>query len=111
LSSTKTTTSTSASPRTTSFPLRAHASWGYFDYRMWGERFDDGNHGAHKFAVTVDQEKRVGSSFIEEIRRQRSRRHQRRVYAKPGVKPLKYDVFSLKGARHLPIIVVIRSVV
>ena len=22
--------------------LRAHASWGYFDYRMTGERFDDG---------------------------------------------------------------------
>jgi acetyl esterase/lipase len=31
------------------------------------------------------------------------------VYAKPGVKPLKYDVFSPKGARNLPIIVIIHG--
>ncbi|HVZ24373.1 MAG TPA: alpha/beta hydrolase, partial [Vicinamibacterales bacterium] len=31
------------------------------------------------------------------------------VYAKPGVKPLKYDVFSPKGARNLPIIVIVHG--
>jgi acetyl esterase/lipase len=31
------------------------------------------------------------------------------VYAKPGVKPLKYDVYSPKGARNLPCIVLIHG--
>ena len=31
------------------------------------------------------------------------------VYAKPGVKPLKYDVFTPKGARNLPLIVIIHG--
>src|SRR4029079_4291063 len=31
------------------------------------------------------------------------------VYAKPGVKPLKYDVFTPKGARNLPVIVIIHG--
>ena len=41
--STRTITSTSTSRRTTSPPRsREYASWGYFDYRMKGEGFDDG---------------------------------------------------------------------
>ena len=31
------------------------------------------------------------------------------VYAKPGVKPLKYDVFSPKGAKNLPCIIIIHG--
>src|SRR5262249_21563215 len=31
------------------------------------------------------------------------------VYARPGVKPLKYDVFAPKGARNLPVIIIIHG--
>ncbi|MEP6915729.1 MAG: alpha/beta hydrolase fold domain-containing protein, partial [Acidobacteriota bacterium] len=59
--------------------------------------------------VTVDQDKRVGASFVQEsVVKDLTVKHDI-VYAKPGIKPLKYDVFTPKGARNLPMIVIIHG--
>jgi acetyl esterase/lipase len=62
-----------------------------------------------EFKVTIDQDKRIGASFIEESAVNHINVTNDVVYAKPGVKPLKYDVFSPKGARNLPCIVIIHG--
>jgi len=62
-----------------------------------------------EFKVTIDRDKRIGASFIEESAVKDIDVTHDVVYAKPGVKPLKYDVFSPKGARNLPIIVIIHG--
>jgi acetyl esterase/lipase len=61
------------------------------------------------FKVTIDQDKRVGASFIEEAAVKDLVVTNDIVYAKPGVKPLKYDVYSPKGARNLPVIIIIHG--
>ena len=61
------------------------------------------------FKVTIDQDKRIGASFIEAAAVKDLVVTNDIVYAKPGVKPLKYDVFSPKGARNLPVIVIIHG--
>ena len=62
-----------------------------------------------QFKVTIDRDKRIGASFIEEAAVKDLVVTHDVVYAKPGVKPLKYDVFAPKGARNLPIIVIIHG--
>jgi acetyl esterase/lipase len=59
--------------------------------------------------VTIDQDKRIGASFVEESLVKDLTVTNDIVYAKPGVKALKYDVFSRKGARNLPVIVIIHG--
>ncbi len=59
--------------------------------------------------VTIDQNKHVGASFVEESLVKDLNVTNNVVYAKPGAKTLKYDVFSPKGARNLPIIVIIHG--
>jgi acetyl esterase/lipase len=59
--------------------------------------------------VTMDQDKRIGASFIDEAAVKDITVTNNVVYAKPGVKPLKYDVYSPKGARNLPLIVIIHG--
>lgn len=61
------------------------------------------------FEVVIDQEKHIGASFIkaEEVAHVDVRHNI--IYAQPGVKPLKYDVFSPKGAKGLPLIVIIHG--
>ena len=61
------------------------------------------------FAVTIDRDKRIGASFIEEAAVNHINVTHDVVYARPGVKPLKYDVYSPKGARNLPLIVIIHG--
>jgi dienelactone hydrolase len=61
------------------------------------------------FKVTIDQDKRIGASFIEAAAVKDLVVTHDVVFAKPGVKPLKYDVFSPKGARNLPIIVIVHG--
>ncbi len=61
------------------------------------------------FKVTIDQDKRIGASFIEASAVKDITVTNNVVYAKPGVKPLKYDVYAPKGARNLPIIVIIHG--
>src|SRR5262245_11390593 len=61
------------------------------------------------FKVTIDQDKRIGASFIEEAAVKDLVVTHDVVFAKPGVKTLKYDVYAPKGARNLPVIVIIHG--
>jgi acetyl esterase len=62
------------------------------------------------FKVKVDKDMSIGASFIEKSAVDHVTVKQDIVYAKPGVKTLKYDVFTPKGAKApLPIIVIIHG--
>jgi len=61
------------------------------------------------FKVTVDRDLHIGASFIEKSAVDHITVKQDIVYAKPGVKTLKYDVFTPKGAKNLPILVIIHG--
>src|SRR5262245_12708106 len=73
----------------------------------FGQMYHEGM--AREFKVTIDQDKRVGASFIEEAALKDLVVTHDVVYAKPGVKALKYDVFAPKGARNLPVIVIVHG--
>ncbi len=61
------------------------------------------------FKVTIDKDKRLGASFIEKSAVDHIKVTQDVVFAKPGVKQLKYDVYSPKGAKNLPCIIIIHG--
>jgi acetyl esterase len=73
----------------------------------FGQMYHEGM--AHDFKVTIDQDKRIGASFIEASVMKDLVVTSDIVYAKPGVKALKYDVFAPKGAKNLPIIVIVHG--
>ncbi len=62
-----------------------------------------------KFRVTVDRDKRIGASFIEKKALEGFNVTHDVVYAQPGVKKLKYDVYSPAHAKNLPCIVIIHG--
>ena len=62
-----------------------------------------------QFKVTIDRDKRIGASFIEAAAVKDLVVTHDVVFAKPGVKPLKYDVYAPKGARNLPMIVIVHG--
>jgi len=62
-----------------------------------------------EFEVTIDKNKTVGASFIEKKALKGFKVRNNIVYARPGVKALKYDVYSPNGARNLPCIVIIHG--
>ena len=74
---------------------------------MWGKMFYESM--TPTFEVTVNQNKSIGASFIEQKALEGFTVKQDIVYAQPGVKRLKYDVFSPNGAKDLPIIVIIHG--
>jgi acetyl esterase len=59
--------------------------------------------------ITVDKDMQVGATFIERTLVENIKETQDIVYAKPGIKPLKYDVFAPKGAKNLPCIIIIHG--
>ena len=59
--------------------------------------------------VTADRNKSVGASFIDPKALEGFTVKQNIVFAKPGVKELKYDVFTPNGARNLPAIIIIHG--
>jgi acetyl esterase len=61
------------------------------------------------FKVTIDQDKHIGASFVDKATVAHINVTQDVVYAKPGVKTLKYDVYSPKGAKNLPCIIIIHG--
>jgi acetyl esterase len=61
------------------------------------------------FEVTMDGNKTVGASFIEQTALKDFKVINNVIYAQPGVKALKYDVYSPNGARNLPCIVIIHG--
>ena len=73
----------------------------------FGQMYHEGM--TRDFKVTIDQDKRIGASFVEESAVKDLVVTNDVVFAKPGVKPLKYDVFSPKGARNLPVIVIVHG--
>ena len=62
-----------------------------------------------EFKVKVDKDMNVGACFIPKKAEANLKVVQDIVYAKPGVKPLKYDVYSPKGKQNLPCIVIIHG--
>src|SRR5687768_1538907 len=60
----------------------------------FGQMYHEGM--TREFAVTIDRDKRIGASFIAESAVNHINVTHDVVYAKPGVKPLKYDVYSPK---------------
>jgi len=61
------------------------------------------------FQVKVDNNMSIGASVIESSRLTGYRTVQDVVYAQPGVKPLKYDVFIPDGAKDQPCVVIIHG--
>jgi acetyl esterase/lipase len=59
--------------------------------------------------IVIDQNKQVGASFVEESAVKDLVVTNNVIFAKPGVKALKYDVYSPKGARNLPMIMIIHG--
>ena len=59
--------------------------------------------------MTIDRDQRIGASFVESAAVSHLNVTHNVVYAKPGAKTLKYDVYSPKGARNLPIIVIVHG--
>ncbi len=74
----------------------------------WGAMYHETMHAP--FEVMIDKEDmHIGVSFIEASEVEHINVTQNVVYGKPGVKTLKYDVFSPKGANNLPIIVIVHG--
>lgn len=82
---------------------------GYFSVPgRWGAMYYESM--TPTFTVTIDKDLRIGVSFVEKSAVDHVTVKQDIVYAKPGVKTLKYDVFTPKGAKKpLPIIVIIHG--
>jgi len=74
---------------------------------MWGAMYHESMESP--FKVVIDQDKHIGASFIEKSEVDHINVTQDVGYAKPGVKTLKYDVYSPKGAKNLPCIVIIHG--
>ncbi len=74
---------------------------------VWGRMYHEFE--TTEFQVTMDQNKVIGASFIESKALQGFTVTQDVVYAQPGVKKLKYDVYSPDGAKNLPFIVIIHG--
>jgi acetyl esterase len=74
----------------------------------WGPMYYD-TPSVSTLEVEVDQDKHVGAYFIAASAVQGFTVRRDVVYAKPGVKPLKYDVYTPEGAEDLPIVVIIHG--
>ena len=88
-------------------PGYAFDSGYYAQPGIWGKMFYESM--TPTFEVTVNRDKAIGASFIEQKALEGFTVRQDIVYAQPGVKKSKYDVFSPKGAKNLPIIVIIHG--
>jgi acetyl esterase len=62
-----------------------------------------------KMKIPVTKDMKVGATFIPRSLVDNVKVRQDVVYAKPGIKPLKYDVYSPKGAKNLPCIIIIHG--
>jgi acetyl esterase/lipase len=79
----------------------------YSEKGAWGQMFFESP--TPTFKVTINKEKHIGASFIEKSAVDHINVTQNVIYAKPGVKTLKYDVYSPKGAKNLPCIIIIHG--
>jgi len=74
---------------------------------QWGRAYHE--FPTAEFQVTIDQDKGIGASFMERKALEGFTVKHDVVYAQPGVKKLKYDVFSPNGAKNLPMIAIIHG--
>lgn len=74
---------------------------------MWGTTSHE--YFTSEVTLTVEKDLSVGATFIEHSLVENIQEIQNVVYAQPGVKPLKYDVYAPKGAKQLPAIVIIHG--
>lgn len=74
---------------------------------MWGTTSYESFTPTMKITVTKDM--LIGATFVEKSLIENINVTQDVVYAKPGIKPLKYDVFSPKNAKNLPCIVIVHG--
>ncbi|SDQ16054.1 alpha/beta fold hydrolase [Flagellimonas zhangzhouensis] len=81
----------------------------YYTFKggMWGTTSVEGFTPTMK--ITVDKDMSVGAVFVESNLVENLNVTHDVVYAQPGVKPLKYDVYSPKGAKDLPIVVIVHG--
>lgn len=80
----------------------------YYTYKgMWGTMYSESMEDTYTF--TLNEETQLGASFVASSEVDHLNVTQNVVYAKPGNKPLKYDVFSPKGAQNLPAIIIIHG--
>lgn len=81
----------------------------YYTFKggMWGTTSVEGFTSTMK--ITVDKDMSVGAVFVESNMVENLNVTHDVVYAQPGVKPLKYDVYSPKGAKDLPIVVIVHG--
>jgi acetyl esterase/lipase len=75
---------------------------------QWGPMFHD-TPSVATLSVTVDQNMHVGGYFIEASEVKGLVVTEDVVYATPGVKPLKYDVYAPEGANNLPCLVIVHG--
>jgi len=61
------------------------------------------------FEVVIDRDKAISASFIQKEALEGFSVVQDVVYAKPGVKELKYDVYTPEGADALPFVVIVHG--
>ncbi len=73
--------------------------WGTTDYESF----------VPKMKINVTKDMQVGATFIPSSLIDNVKVTQDVVYARPGVKPLKYDVYAPKGAKMLPAIIIIHG--
>ena len=64
---------------------------------------------SRKMKIPVTKDMKIGSTFIHRSLVDNVKVIHDIIYAKPGVKPLKYDVYSPKGAKNLPCIVIVHG--
>ena len=81
------------------YASRKGGPWGF----LHDERF------SNETTITVEKDLTIGANFVPAERTENLRVVHDVVYAQPGVKELKYDVFSPEGAANLPGIVIIHG--
>ena len=74
---------------------------------MWGDMYLESM--TSPYEVVINQDTKLGASFIEKDEIDHLMVTQNIPYAKPGVKQLKYDVFAPEGVCNLPCIIIIHG--
>lgn len=73
--------------------------WGYLNEEFFNP----------EATITVDKDMELGAVFVPKSKVGHLNIIRDVVYAQPGVKPLKYDVYTPKGAKNLPCIVIVHG--
>lgn len=81
----------------------------YYTYKggMWGTTSVENFTNTMK--ITVDKDMSIGATFVDDDLVSNLNVMHDVVYAKPGVKSLKYDVYSPKGAENLPLAIIVHG--